>query len=183
MNRCVIWTTTTAWKLVMPKKCKSQSAQAFKSPIPKFWGQSTCDGEYFWPKELDWWKGLWKQCYYKFCQSFPSNISSLEQNYVKFGTAMLKLKIFGRRSLILKDVTTQMCMPLQRFNCNKQIKFEHWAHSSIFTNANRCLSMKHTRMELMSIIGANNKNLNYVDRSEIIKTTLNIYLKNKKRRN
>ena len=39
--------------------------------------------------------------------------------------------------------------------------------------------MKHSRMELMLIIGANDKNLNDVGRSEIIVRTLDIYLKKK----
>ena len=40
--------------------------------------------------------------------------------------------------------------------------------------------MKHSKMEL--IIGANNKNLNDIDRNKIIARTLNIYLKKEKRK-
>ena len=42
--------------------------------------------------------------------------------------------------------------------------------------------MKHSRMELMFITGANDKSSNIVDRSEIIKRTLNIYCKKKRRK-
>ena len=40
--------------------------------------------------------------------------------------------------------------------------------------------MKHSRMELMLIIGANEKNLNDVDRSKIIARTHDIYPPSKK---
>ena len=43
--------------------------------------------------------------------------------------------------------------------------------------------MKHSRMELMLLIDANNKNLNDVDKSEIVMRTFDIYLKKKKKKN
>ena len=42
--------------------------------------------------------------------------------------------------------------------------------------------MNHRRMELILISFANDKNLNDVERNEIVETTIDIYLKKKQRR-
>ena len=45
------------------------------------------------------------------------------------------------------------------------------------------LSLKHSKVEVMLIIGANNKNLNDAEKSEIIKRKLNIYVKKEEKLN